>query len=186
MRQYGLPHGWPYQPSTICGPETPRPAMTRLPPASASTVAAAIAADAGGRAASCMMPVPSRIRFVSAARYASGVMASVPYASAVHTESNPSRSASSTLSTGSVSSAPEYPMFRPSFMRAGSCAAAPQAAVAAQDHRQPVLVARHVRVLRQLQLLLDAIPAAAGLGLGLHRGGGVLQQGQHLLYVVLG
>src|SRR5207247_4419898 len=58
MRQYGRPHGWPYQPSTICGPETPSPAMTRPPPARASTVPAAIAAEAGGRAASCMMPVP--------------------------------------------------------------------------------------------------------------------------------
>src|SRR5919106_4898168 len=116
MRQYGLPHGWPYQPSTICGPETPRPAITRWPPASASTVPAAIAAVAGGRAASCMMPVPRRIRFVSAARYASGVIASEPYASAVHTESKPSRSASRTVSTGNRSSAPEYPMLSPSFM----------------------------------------------------------------------
>ena len=107
MRQYGRPHGWPYQPSTICGPETPSPAMTRPPPARASTVPAAIAAEAGGRAASCMMPVPRRMRFVSAARYASGVIASEPYASAVHTESNPRRSARSTLSTGSLNSAPE-------------------------------------------------------------------------------
>ena len=68
---------------------------------------AAIAAETGGRAASCMMPVPRRIRFVSAARYASGVIASEPYASAVHTESNPSFSASRTFSTGSFSSAPE-------------------------------------------------------------------------------
>ena len=59
--------------------------MKRLPPAMASTVAAHIAALAGVRAASCMMPVPSLIRFVTAARYASGVTASVPYASAVHT-----------------------------------------------------------------------------------------------------
>ena len=107
MRQYGLPHGWPYQPSTICGPETPRPAMTRPPPASASNVPAAIAAVAGGRAASCMMPVPRRMRFVTAARYARGVTASEPYASAVQTESNPRRSASSTLSTGSRRSEPE-------------------------------------------------------------------------------
>ena len=116
MRQYGLPHGCPYHPSTICGPETPSPAMTRPPPASASTVAAAIAAEAGGRAASCMMPVPRRMRLVSAARYASGVMASDPYASAVHTESKPSFSASRIFSTGSFSSAPEYPMLSPSFM----------------------------------------------------------------------
>ena len=81
--------------------------MTRPPPASASTVPTAIAAVAGGRAASCMMPVPSRMRLVNAARYASGVIASEPYASAVHTESKPRRSASSTFSTGSRSSAPE-------------------------------------------------------------------------------
>ena len=81
--------------------------MTRPPPASASSVPTAIAADAGGRAASCMMPVPRRMRFVSAARYASGVIASEPYASAVHTESKPRRSASSTCSTGRRSSAPE-------------------------------------------------------------------------------
>src|SRR5437899_1722997 len=44
MRHYGLPHGWPYQPSTIWGPETPSPAMTRWPPASASSLPVAIAA----------------------------------------------------------------------------------------------------------------------------------------------
>src|SRR5438876_11486637 len=116
MRQYGLPHGWPYHPPTICGPDTPSPAITRWPPASASTVPAAIAAAAGVRAASCMMPVPRRMRFVSAARYASGVIASDPYASAVHTESKPSFSARRILSTGSFSSAPEYPMLSPSFI----------------------------------------------------------------------
>ena len=42
--------------------------LAARPPASASSVPAAIAAVAGGRAASCMMPVPSRIFFVSAAR----------------------------------------------------------------------------------------------------------------------
>ena len=48
-----------------------------------------IAHIAGGRPASCMMPVPSRMRSVLAAIQASGVMASEPYASAVHTESKP-------------------------------------------------------------------------------------------------
>ena len=52
--------------------------MTRSPPASASTVATAMAAAAGVRAASCMMPVPRRMRRVTAARYASGVIASEP------------------------------------------------------------------------------------------------------------
>jgi hypothetical protein len=47
------------------------------------------------------------MRFVTAARYASGVIASEPYASAVQIESNPRRSASSTVSTGSRSSEPE-------------------------------------------------------------------------------
>jgi len=42
--------------------------MTRPPPASASIVPMAIAAAAGVRAASCMIPVPSRMRFVTAAR----------------------------------------------------------------------------------------------------------------------
>ena len=49
--------------------------------------AACIAAIAGERPASCMIPVPSRMRFVSAAMYARGVIASEPYASAVQTES---------------------------------------------------------------------------------------------------
>ena len=42
--------------------------MTRPPPASASSVPTAIAAAAGVRAASCMMPVPRRMRVVTAAR----------------------------------------------------------------------------------------------------------------------
>ena len=42
--------------------------MTRPPPASASIVPMAIAAAAGVRAASCMIPVPSRMRLVTAAR----------------------------------------------------------------------------------------------------------------------
>ena len=54
------------------------PAMKRPPPAIASTVAADIAALAGVRAASCMMPVPSLMRLVLAARKASGVTASEP------------------------------------------------------------------------------------------------------------
>jgi hypothetical protein len=52
--------------------------MKRSPPASASMVAACIAAIAGVRPASCMIAVPSRIRFVTAARYASGEVASEP------------------------------------------------------------------------------------------------------------
>ena len=52
--------------------------MKRLPPAMASTVAADMAALAGVRAASCMIPVPSLMRLVCAARNASGVTASEP------------------------------------------------------------------------------------------------------------
>src|SRR5438876_12165431 len=48
-------------------------------------------------------------------------MASEPYASAVHTESKPSFSARRILSTGSFSSAPEYPMLSPSFIASSSC-----------------------------------------------------------------
>lgn len=40
----------------------------RLPPASASTVCTCMAHIAGVRPASCMMPVPSRMRLVTAAR----------------------------------------------------------------------------------------------------------------------
>ena len=73
-----MPQGWPYQPSTICGPDTPMPQMKRPPPASASTVAADMAALAGVRAASWMIAVPSLMRLVLPARKASGVTASEP------------------------------------------------------------------------------------------------------------
>ena len=55
---------------------------------------AAIAVAAGVLADICMIPVPSLIRSVCAPHHASGVTASEPYASAVHTESKPRRSAS--------------------------------------------------------------------------------------------
>ncbi len=54
------------------------PAMKRPPPASASTVAADMAALAGVRPASCMMAVPSLMCCVLPARKASGVTASEP------------------------------------------------------------------------------------------------------------
>ena len=54
------------------------PQMKRPPPASASTVAADMAALAGVRAASWMMAVPSLMRLVLPARNASGVTASEP------------------------------------------------------------------------------------------------------------
>jgi hypothetical protein len=59
---------------------------------------AAMAVAAGERADICMIPVPSLMEFVAAPHHASGVRASEPYASAVHTESKPSRSAVATCS----------------------------------------------------------------------------------------
>ncbi len=56
-------------------------------------VMACIAVAAGARAAVCTTPVASLIRLVRPARYASGDKASLPYASAVQTEWNPSDSA---------------------------------------------------------------------------------------------
>ena len=47
----------------------------------------AIAVFAGVRAPICTTPVASLMRSVTAARYASGLSASAPYASADHTES---------------------------------------------------------------------------------------------------
>ena len=78
MRPTGRAHGCPYQPSTTCGPDSPRPQITRPPPASASTVAIAIAVAVGVRAEICTIAVPSRMRLVSAARNAKGVIASAP------------------------------------------------------------------------------------------------------------
>ena len=93
VRASGLPNGWPYQPSTTCGPDTPSPSVKR-PFDRWSSVSACIAHDAGVRAEICTMPVHSRMRSVCAPIHAAGVNASDPHASAVHTESNPSRSAS--------------------------------------------------------------------------------------------
>ncbi len=97
VRASGLANGIPYQPSTTCGPETPRPRMKR-PPDRWSIVIAAIAAAAGWRADICTIAVPSLMRSVVAPHQASGVRQSEPYASAVQIESNPSRSASATVS----------------------------------------------------------------------------------------
>jgi len=69
------------------------------PPDRWSSVIAVIAAADGVRALICMMPVPSLICVVCAPHHASGVIASLPYASAVHTEWNPSLSASFTASS---------------------------------------------------------------------------------------
>src|SRR5436309_7474136 len=112
VRASGFGNGCPYQPSTTCGPDTPRPRIN-LPPERWSMVAAVIATAAGVRAESCTIPVPSLMRFVRAPIHASGENASEPYASALQQESNPSRSASRTRSMGSHGSAPQYPRATP-------------------------------------------------------------------------
>ena len=102
----GLPYGWPRQPSTTCGPESPNPSRNR-PPLIRSSVAAVMAVIAGVRAGICMIADPPRIRSVCASSHVSGVMQSVPYASAVHTESYPSRSASCACATALPRPAPQ-------------------------------------------------------------------------------
>ena len=86
VRESGLAKGWPYQPSTTCGPETPRP-RTRRPPERWSRVRACMAVAVGVRAESCTTAVPRRILDVWAAIQVRGVKASDPQASAVKTES---------------------------------------------------------------------------------------------------
>src|SRR5579883_2375486 len=71
------------------------PQRKRLPDR-ACRVIAVIAAQAGVRAGICMMPVPALMRLVRASTQATGVTASVPYASPAHTASKPRRSASQT------------------------------------------------------------------------------------------
>src|SRR5712691_5602786 len=97
VRVKGFPNGTPCQPSTTCGPDGPMPQRNRLPD-SACRVIAVIAAQAGVRAGICMMLVPALIRLVRARTQATGLTASLPYASPAHTASKPSRSASSTRS----------------------------------------------------------------------------------------
>ena len=58
-----------------------------------SSVAAVIAVIAGVRAGICMIAGPNSMRSVCAINQVSGVIASVPYASAVHAEWKPSASA---------------------------------------------------------------------------------------------
>ncbi len=97
VRASGLANGWPYQPSTTCGPLTPMPRMTR-PPERWSRVSACIAIDAGERPDICTIEVPSLSREVSRPHQASGVNASEPQASAVKIASNPDSSAAATSS----------------------------------------------------------------------------------------
>ena len=77
VRASGLANGRPYQPSTTCGPDTPRPRMKR-PPERWSMVSAAIAAAVGCRALICMIDVPSRIVSVCEPHHARGVSTSEP------------------------------------------------------------------------------------------------------------
>ena len=73
-----------------------------------ATVAAVVA---GVRAGICMIAVPSLISLVRPPIQASGETASEPYASEVHTEWNPHRSASSARPTQKPGSS--YPSCRP-------------------------------------------------------------------------
>lgn len=78
-------NGRPYQSSTTRGPDSPRPSIIR-PPERWSRVSACIAVAVGVRAAICATAVPSLMRLVWAASQVSGVKASEPQDSAVHTE----------------------------------------------------------------------------------------------------
>ncbi len=69
VRSRGRLDGDPYHPSTTCGPDTPRPRMSR-PPERWSSVTAAMAVAVGVRAAIWTTPVPILIRDVCAARCA--------------------------------------------------------------------------------------------------------------------
>ena len=98
VREIGLEKGWPYQPSTTWGPETPRPRIIR-PFERWSRVSACIAVEAGVRAEICTMPVPRCNFSVCAASHTSGEKASEPQASALHAEWKPSASAAWPIST---------------------------------------------------------------------------------------
>ena len=81
------------------------------PPERRSSVAAVAAVVAGERAGICMIAVPSLIRSVRPPIHARGDTASDPYASDVHTEWNPQRSASSARPTQNAGSS--YPSCKP-------------------------------------------------------------------------
>ena len=85
------------------------------PPEMWSRVTACMAVAVGVRAAICTIPVPSRIRSVAPAISTSGEKASEPQHSAVHTASNPARSAPTARSTSpSGIERPQYPSVSPS------------------------------------------------------------------------
>src|SRR5262245_57197949 len=69
---------------------------------------------------------------------------------------------------------------------APSGAATPQRAIASCDEWQAVFIARPVGVVRQLELLLNRLPALTFLRLFLDLGRGLLHQCQDILGVLLG
>jgi hypothetical protein len=93
MRVTGRSKRMPCQPSITCGPLTPRPSRKR-PPDMLARLSEVMVRSAGVRVPACMIPEPSRMREVRAAMNASGVAASSPHDSCDHTQSTPSRSAS--------------------------------------------------------------------------------------------
>src|SRR3954465_14185534 len=77
MRASGLANGSPYQPSTTCGPDTPRPS-TKRPPERWSIVIAAIAVAVGWRADIWVIAVPRRRRSVEGPPQAGGAGGAAP------------------------------------------------------------------------------------------------------------
>ena len=93
VRASGLANGWPYQPSTTCGPDTPRPRISRPPREMVERHRRH--RGRGRRAGRDLDDRRAELDPLGRAPHqASGISASEPYASAVHTESKPSRSAS--------------------------------------------------------------------------------------------
>ena len=98
IRMRGRSKGSPWSPSTTWGPEFPSPRRNR-PSLTVCIESAVMAVLAAVRAQTCMMPVPSFIFWVRAARKASGEIASMPQASALQAWSMPSFSASQAYSS---------------------------------------------------------------------------------------
>jgi hypothetical protein len=86
VRASGLAKGWPYQPSTTWGPDSPSPSTMR-PSDRWSSVMACMAVEVGVRADICVTAVPSRMRDVRDPHHASGPNTSDPHDSAVNTMS---------------------------------------------------------------------------------------------------
>ena len=82
--RYGSSKGMPFQPSTITFEEVPMPNATR-PGAASARVATDCASSAGPRVNAGTMALPSRSDGAQAEASASGVKASAPLASELHT-----------------------------------------------------------------------------------------------------